>query len=201
MALNVGLTGGIASGKSTVTRLFETYGVPIVDADIIAKDLVQPGRVAYQGILASFGEDIVLPNGELDRKKLKGIIFNDPSAKTRLEEIIHPAVNLEIRHQIQKLADEAYIIVDVPLLIEKNYQSYFDEILVVDCPYEQQLARVMLRDDISKAVAEKIINAQVSRDERLKFATYVIHNAGVLEALEKQVKALHNNFKDNRHEQ
>lgn len=201
MALNVGLTGGIASGKSTVTRAFGSYGVPIIDADVIARGVVQPGKVAYQKILGAFGEDIALLNGELDRGKLKNVIFNDPLAKATLEKIVHPEVNREIRHQMQQLAAEAYIIVDVPLLVEKNYQPYFDEIVVVDCPYDQQLARVMQRDGMSEDIATKIISSQISRDERLKFATHVIHNTDTLDALERQVKALHNNFKDNIHEQ
>lgn len=200
MALNVGLTGGIACGKSTVCKLFASYGVSVVDADVIAKEVVQPGKSAYQEIVSHFGEDIILPDGGLNREKLRGIIFNDPSAKAILEDIIHPAVNLEIRRQMQLLADEPYIIVDIPLLIEKHYQPYFDEILVVDCAYGDQLARVMSRDGITEDIAKKIINAQVSRAERLKFATHVIHNKGTLEVLERQVQALHNNFKDDNDE-
>lgn len=197
MALNVGLTGGIASGKSTVTRVFGSYGVPIIDADVIARDIVQPGKVAYESILETFGKDIVLSSGGLDRGKLRDIIFSDPSAKSKLEGIVHPAINREIRDQMQTLAAENYIVVDVPLLVEKNYQSYFDEIIVVDCPFEQQFERLMQRDGMSQDIAVKMIEAQTLRDERLKYATHVIHNTGTLDALEKQVTALHNNLKDN----
>lgn len=200
MALNVGLTGGIASGKSTVTRVFGSHGVPIIDADVIARDIVQPGKVAYDSILDVFGEDIVLPSGGLDRGKLRDIIFSDRSAKSKLEKIVHPAINREIRDQMQSLAAETYIIVDIPLLVEKNYPSYFDEIIVVDCSFEQQLERLLQRDGMSEDIAVKMIDAQITRDERLKFATHVIHNMGNLDAIERQVTALHNNFKDNLHE-
>lgn len=179
--LKVGLTGGIACGKSTVAETLRAKGVTVIDADQIARYLVQPGQQALTEIIASFGDAYLLPSGELDRKALGSKVFSDKSALERLESITHPLIKQEIldqieRVEIQKNEQVDYLLVDIPLLIEKGYVKLFDKILVVDCSPEQQLERVLLRDNMSVEKAKAILANQSERELRLQYATDIIDN-------------------------
>lgn len=192
--LKVGLTGGIGCGKSTAVDAFRVLDVPIIDADQISKDIVNSGQPALAEIAQIFGNEVLLENGELNRGLLKEKVFNDASALEQLELILHPQIRAEIIKQIYAYQKEPYIIVDVPLLVEKNYQKMFDRIIVVDCLPEQQIERVCQRDGLSEKKIIKIISTQASREERNKSATDILDNKGNAETLLLQIKALHKKF-------
>ncbi|MEE9326960.1 MAG: dephospho-CoA kinase [Cocleimonas sp.] len=192
--LKVGLTGGIGCGKSTVANAFCALGVSIIDADIISKSVVNAGQPALQKIEQAFGEGIILPSGELNREKLKKIIFTDSTALEKLEQILHPIIRQEITKQMTEHLKEPYIIVDVPLLVEKEYQSLFDKIIVVDCTLEQQIERVLKRDEMTENDVIKIIKTQADRDYRKRFATDLIDNSKRIDHVKAQVNTLHNIF-------
>lgn len=196
--LKVGLTGGIGSGKSTAVDAFRAFGIPIIDADQISKDLVSAGQQTLNEIVELFGKDILLSNDELDRKALGKIVFSDPKALSTLESILHPRIRSEIKRQmndVQNLSSPPpYIIVDIPLLVESNYQEIFDRIITVDCTPEQQIERVMLRDNLDQSTLNNIIKKQASRLERNKAATHILDNSETVENLLIQINMLHNEF-------
>ena len=189
MPLTVGLTGGIASGKSTVCSQLAQLGAGIIDADIIAKVVCQPGFPAYQEIIEKFGSEIVMADGQLDRKALRNIIFNDAQAKVDLETIIHPKVREQLLAQLAKSTHRVTIIA-VPLLIEAKMQSLFDRILVVTTSRSQQLARLLQRDGISEQLAKQMIGAQIDDEQRLHYADDIIDNNGDFNALTEQLEKL-----------
>lgn len=189
--LKVGLTGGIGCGKSTAVDAFRVLGVPIVDADEIAKDMVKQGSVALSKIANVFGDDLLLESGELNRPLLKQKIFSDSNALEKLEGILHPRIRAEINRQIAEVQGQEYIIVDIPLLVEKNYQDMFDQIIVVDCLPEQQIQRVIKRDQLSSSDIKRIMENQVSREERNKAATIILDNSLDKESLLSQINRLH----------
>jgi dephospho-CoA kinase len=191
-AIRVGLTGGIACGKSTVCQLFREQGIVIIDADQIAKQLLGVKQPTLNKIVKIFGTTILRPNGELNRQQLGHIVFNDTKNLHRLESILHPQIKQTIQQKIQKEADKNhYLIVDVPLLIEQNYQALFDLILVIDCNPEQQIQRAQQRDQRSIQQIETMMNLQVSRQQRLAIADNVLDNTGSLDKLRRQVKRYH----------
>ena len=192
--LKVGLTGGIGCGKSTAVDAFRVLGVPIVDADKIAKDIVKPGQQALKEIVETFGDEILLDSGELDRALLKQKIFSDSKTLEKLEVILHPKIREEIRRQISTFNAEPYVIVDIPLLVEKKYQEMFDRVIVVDCFSHQQIERVNLRDNMTEADIKTIVNTQAKRKERLAFATDVLDNTDDVDTLRAQIKNLHKKF-------
>lgn len=201
--LKVGLTGGIGCGKSTAIDAFITLGVKIIDADQIARDIVQKGTDGLAEIAKQFGDNILLDNGELDRARLKKIIFAETKAGKKalsdLEKITHPKIRAEIESQIsqasaEKSAENPYIIVDIPLLVEKNYQSMFDRIVVVDCTEEQQIKRVHKRDELDESIIKKIIQQQATREQRKKAATDILDNSKDIDNLLSQVNCLHQQF-------
>ena len=194
MTLKVGLTGGIGCGKSTAVDAFRALGIIIIDADQIAKSIVEPGEVALREIADCFGDQILLANGELNRNSLKEVVFNDTKALQKLENILHPRIRLEIENQISSLQTESYIIIDIPLLVEKNYQEMFDRIIVVDCLPEQQIERVRQRDGLSELKIKQIMQTQASREERNKIATDILDNSGSKRSLLKKIKPLHDKF-------
>ena len=194
MTLKVGLTGGIGSGKSSAVDGFRALGITIIDADQIAKSIVAPGESALQRIADCFGAEILLSNGELNRKALKDIVFNDPEALKKLENILHPQIRLEIENQISRLESEPYIIIDIPLLVEKNYQKILDYIIVVDCLPEQQIERVRQRDKLNDASIQTIMQTQASREDRNKAATHILDNSSNKASLLEQIKTLHDTF-------
>lgn len=192
MTYVVALTGGIGSGKSTVANFFAALGVPIIDADLIARDLVKPNTPAYQAIVARWGDDILLPNGELNRPVLREHIFNNPSDKIWLENLLHPLIRETITKDIQKI-DSPYCIVVIPLLAEhySHYQAMINEVIVIDVTPEQQLARTMARDPSSASLIERILASQSTRIDRLKIAQTVLSNQEELATIEKKVFDLH----------
>ncbi len=199
--LKIGLTGGIGCGKSTVTTVFHEKGITIIDADKIARELVESDPHILDQISESFGHNILSKDGLLNRGELKKQIFSDNKKLKQLEKILHPRIQSEIKLAIQEQVDKDigssdYIIVDIPLLIEKNYQPLFDEIVVVDCTVEQQIKRVQQRDDIDLKTIQAIIDKQVSREKRLKHASFILDNSGTKEQLIEQINLLHTHFID-----
>jgi len=195
--LIVGLTGGIGSGKSTAVDAFRVLGIPIIDADKIAKDMVEVGSKALDELAEHFGDKVLTDLGALDRQQLKNIIFEDETALQKVEDILHPRIKQEIQNQIveaTETSEAAYVIVDIPLLVEKNYQEMFDKVIVVDILPEQQLKRVSKRDNLSNEQIKNIIKAQASREERIKHATHILDNSESPDFLQEQIKSLHKNF-------
>lgn len=191
--LTIVLTGGIASGKTTVSDLFAQLGVPIIDTDQISREMVEPGKPALSKIVKEFGSEILLPNGQLNRAAMRDIIFSDLQAKSNLEEILHPGIAELVFTRVEKVT-ASYCILVIPLYFESNSYSWVDYVLVVDVPEPVQLARVMKRDQIDKKQAEAILTHQASRDERLSIADFVLENDLELKDLRKQVVNLHKYF-------
>jgi dephospho-CoA kinase len=191
--LKIGLTGGIGSGKSTVCRLFAEFGVPIVDADLIARQLVEPGRPALSMIAASFGQQMLNQDGSLNRAKLRDAVFADVNSKRELDGIMHPLVYAQIAADVSALTAE-YCVIAVPLLLESKNAYAMDRVLLVDCPVDAQIARVIARDKLTRQQVQAIIDSQMSRQERLSKADDVIENIVGPEQLAEQVKRLHNSY-------
>jgi len=188
--LRIGLTGGIASGKSTVERLFAAHGVPIIDSDVIAREVVAPGTPGLAQVRARFGDEVLLPDGSLDRRALRRLVFADPAARRDLEAIVHPLIRSAMAER-SAAAGGPYQINVIPLLVEGGRRATLERVLVVDCPEALQIERVMQRDQVTEAEARAILAAQVSRSERLAAADDVIVNDGDAAALQAQVGALH----------
>lgn len=189
--LRIGLTGGIGCGKTTVTDLFIQYGIPVSDADLIAHQLVEPGKPAHQKIIESFGTNILNEDQTLDRAALRQLVFDNPQKKQHLEEIIHPLVYVTMNQWAEK-QNSPYVIFSIPLLIETNHQHDVDRVLVIDAPEAIQIERVQKRNDLSVEEIRKIISTQVSRHERQRAADDLISNEDDIEQLKKQVSKLHN---------
>jgi dephospho-CoA kinase len=193
--LIIGLTGGIGSGKSTVTEYFHTLGVPIIDTDVIARELVEPNQPALREITSHFGPAIVDDDGALRRDHLRQQIFSDSHARKRLEAILHPRIQHEVKQRIAHL-QAPYCLVVIPLLVEKGWQDQVDRVLVVDAPEDIQLRRTMVRDGISQKQVENILHVQASREERLQAADDVLHNEDDKQTLRDQVSELHRFYTD-----
>lgn len=189
--LKIGLTGGIGSGKTTAAQHFAEFGIPVIDADLIAHQLTQPGQVGLESIAHSFGQTILKADSSLNRDKLREIVFSSPEKKQQLEAILHPLIYAEIEAQIAQLKT-AYCIIGIPLLIETQKTGLVDRILVIDCPVEMQLERVKQRSQLTEIQIQAIIAAQASRTERLTIADDVIDNSKSSTHLAAQVKKLHN---------
>ncbi len=190
----IGLTGGIGSGKSTVADLFAARGVTLVDADAIAHVLTGPGGAAMPALRERFGERVVRPDGGLDRDAMRELAFGDPGQRHVLEGILHPMIRDESRRQVEQAAG-AYTMLVVPLLIESgNWRTRVERVLVVDCPVEVQIERVMRRNGLSRERVATIIAAQASREQRLAAADEVVDNGGSPETLADQVDALHERY-------
>ena len=194
-SLKIGLTGGIASGKSTVADLFSSLGVSVIDADKISHHLTTKNKPAFEEILEHFGESILGNDGELDRKKLRRIIFNNKTLKNDLEYIIHPKVSEAINKEVQESYD-LYVIIMVPLLIETGYNKFVNRILVVDCALDTQIQRLIKRDYETFESANRIIDHQIEQQNRLKMAHDVIDNDinTTIEELENRVEELHQSY-------
>jgi len=186
----VGLTGGIASGKSTVARFFGALGVPVIDADAIAREVVAPGTPALTQIRETFGAELIGPDGALDRRAMREQVFRDPDARRRLETITHPAIRAEMAARSAS-AGGPYQILDIPLLVEGGAQDRVDRVLVVDADEATQIRRLQARDGATLTEARAILAAQVPRAARLAAADDVIRNDGDLATLRDQVEALH----------
>jgi dephospho-CoA kinase len=193
----IGLTGGIASGKSEVARRFEALGVPVIDADVAAREAVAIGSVGLAEVVAEFGADILDSSGALDRAAMRRRVFDDPDARARLEGIVHPRVRAALEAGCTS-AQGAYVIAAIPLLAEGGGRAaypWLDRILVVDVPPGVQLARLLQRDGIDDALAARMVAAQASRAQRLAIADDVIVNDGSLEALATHVAALDRRYR------
>jgi len=183
------LTGGIASGKTAVSDAFARLGAPVIDTDVLARELVEPGSPALQAIARQFGQHLLLPDGALDRRALRERIFSDDAARRQLEGILHPRIAAEARRRIDGI-DAPYAILVVPLLVESGLFGDADEVVVVDVPEETQIERLMARDGSSREQAEAALAAQASRSERLARADHVIDNTGSLKQLQARVAEL-----------
>jgi dephospho-CoA kinase len=187
----VGLTGGIGSGKSAAADRFAEHGVVLVDADRIAHELTGPGGAAMAAIEAAFGAGVLTPQGALDRDAMRARVFEAPEERARLEGILHPMIRAESERQCAA-AGSAYVMLVVPLLIESgHFRERCDRVVVVDCPEDIQVARVGARSGLAPAQVRAIMAAQIPRAERLAAADDIIDNSGSLEALHRQVDALH----------
>ncbi|MBL4743622.1 MAG: dephospho-CoA kinase [Cycloclasticus sp.] len=191
--LIIGLTGGIGCGKSTVTDLFKQKNIPVVDADDIAHDIVQPGQAALNILEQHFGPRIISNNGSLNRDVLRDIVFNNPKEKEILESILHPIIYSTLSAQLAKFTSP-YGILSVPLLIETQHQKDVDRVLVIDCSESTQISRVKQRNQLSDETISSIMSTQCSRAFRLEQANEVITNEGSLEDLEQCVQALHERY-------
>ena len=195
----VGLTGGIASGKSTAAKFFGALGVPILDSDQVARDVVEPGQPPLERLVERFGRSILTPDGHLDRPALREIVFSDPKARADLEALTHPAIGAAMEAR-SAAAGGPYQILVIPLLVEKNLASHVDRVLVVDCEERQQIRRLQARDGSTLEQARAILNAQASRASRLKAADDVIHNDTDMSAVRDQVATLHARYLDLAHQ-
>ncbi|MCB1738139.1 MAG: dephospho-CoA kinase [Gammaproteobacteria bacterium] len=193
MPLRIGLTGGIASGKTAVSNRFAALGVPIIDTDLISRELVEPGQPALTAITAHFGDHILSPDGHLDRAALRQHIFGDANARQALEAILHPRIRTEVSRRIAEI-EAPYLIVVVPLLFESGFDDLVDRVLVVDVPEAIQRQRVRARDGVDAAQTDRILSAQMARPERLSRADEVIDNHADLDALQRQVDRLHTQY-------
>jgi dephospho-CoA kinase len=191
--LKIGLTGGIGSGKSTVARLFQEKGVDVIDSDKLALELTQTSQPAYFAITEKLGSQVIIEDGNLDRRALKELVFNDADLRKWLEELLHPLIIEKIREKIA-LSTSPYIIVVVPLLVEAGLSFFFDRVLVVDLPVYQQLERTMKRDETDKEIILKIISTQATREQRLASATDIIMNDKNKEYLKQAVDKLHSYY-------
>jgi dephospho-CoA kinase len=186
----VGLTGGIASGKSTAAKFFGALGVPILDSDQVAREVVEPGQPPLERLVERFGRGILTSDGHLDRPALRDIVFSDPKARADLENLTHPAIGAALEARSAN-AGGPYQILVIPLLVEKNLGAHVDRVLVVDCDEQLQIRRLHARDGSNRTQAQAILDAQVSRAARLKAANDVISNDADMSAVQAQVRALH----------
>ena len=191
--LVIGLTGGIGSGKSTVADLFIQLGVPVIDTDIISRQLVEPGTPALEEIKTQF-EKTLTPGGELDRSKLRQIIFTEPKKRQQLENILHPRIQDEVRNQLAKYSS-SYAIVVIPLLTEKGKWSFIDRVLVVDCDENLQMQRTIERDEQDVEQVKSILKSQASRQQRLAIADDIITNESDITHLQIEVEQLDKKYR------
>jgi dephospho-CoA kinase len=192
--LRIGLTGGIASGKSTVAGLFAARGIPVIDTDQIAREVVAPGRPALRRIVDAFGPEMLDAHGALDRRRLRGLVFADSTQRQRLEAIVHPLILAEMSRRAEK-AGGAYQVLVIPLLVESAGHVDVDRVLVVDSPVELQISRLLARDAENEAQARAMIAAQATREQRLARADDVIVNDSDRAALDAAVAALDANYR------
>ena len=193
MGYTVALTGGIGSGKSTVANAFSRLGVTVVDADIIARQVVEPGQPALDAIVDRFGSPILHPDGSLNRRALRERIFAKPEEKAWLNALLHPLIHQQTQREMAQAAS-AYVLWVVPLLAENQLHKKADRVLVVDVPPETQILRTMRRDNVSRQHAEQILAAQATREARLAIADDVINNNGAPDAIAADVDRLHQRY-------
>lgn len=189
--LKIGLTGGIGSGKSLVSDIFQQqHNITVIDADVLAREVVMPGQPALEKIAGHFGKDILQADGFLDRRKLRDIIFTAPAEKEWLEQLLHPLINQRAAAQLE-LVESPYAIFTSPLLLEGTQTRLVNRVLVIDAPVALQIARASLRDGSTDEKIQRIMATQLSREERLAQADDIIHNHGTLTDLQQQVARLH----------
>ncbi|GAA0554957.1 dephospho-CoA kinase [Actinomadura livida] len=188
--LKVGLTGGIGSGKSEVSARLAELGAVVIDADRIAREVVEPGTPGLAAVVAEFGEEVLLPSGGLDREKVGRIVFSDPDRLAALNAIVHPLVGERMQELMDAAPEDAVVVYDVPLLVENGLAPMYDEVVVVDAPADVQLDRLVARRGMTEEDARARMANQASREDRRAVATHVIDNSGTLESLQSQVDNL-----------
>ncbi len=193
--LRIGLTGGIASGKSTVASLFAARGATVIDTDVIAREVVEPGNPALTSLINALGGGILDRDGRLDRDEMRRRVFADASTRRQVEAILHPAIRVELERQ-SRSAPGPYQVFVIPLLVESRLGHIVDRVLVVDCPEEEQIRRLMARDGETREDALRMLKAQVSREERLAGADDVIENGGPEAGLTAQVDSLDRKYRE-----
>ncbi|NLW55590.1 MAG: dephospho-CoA kinase [Firmicutes bacterium] len=190
-SLVIGLTGGVGTGKSTVASILKELGLKIIDADRIAHQLLRPGTEVYRQVLTEFGPDILKPDGEIDRRRLGKIVFNDPEKRRLLEGITHPAIKAQIRAEVESYRAKGQdVVLEIPLLFEAKMEGEVDEVWVVAVSSPRQLQRIMERDALTPAEAQSRIKAQMPLSEKCARADVVINNEGTIADLRRQVKTL-----------
>lgn len=195
MSKVVAVTGGIGSGKTEVCKYFSALGVPVVDLDQIAHEMSMPGSAAMQAVRTTFGDEMFEIDGRLNRAKLRELVFAEPDALDQLNQIMHPAIRAEAVRQIAEYSAQAYVVLAIPLLVESREDwQMIDHVLVVDCDEQTQLARIVQRSQLSETMAQAMIAAQSSREERLSIADSVIVNEQTLDNLQEKVLEFHKNF-------
>ncbi len=188
--MRVGLTGGVASGKSTVSAILAELGAVVIDADLIAREVVARGTSGLAAVVAEFGPDLLTADGDLDRPAMGALVFADPGARKRLESIIHPLVH-QRSAELEAAADpDAVVVHDIPLLAEVGRDGTFDAVIVVDAPTELQVSRMVEDRGWSREEAQSRIAAQATREQRLAIATHVVDNTGTLDHLREQVESI-----------
>ena len=192
----IGLTGGIATGKSTAAKLFEQHGIPVVDADVVSRQMVEKGSGGLQKIVNHFGKTILNEDGTLNRKKLGELIFNDSSLRQQLNEILHPLIREEMNRQTTHLLKtNQHVIQDIPLLFENKLDQHFDLVIVVYIDQQEQLKRLQQRDSISYKAALSKVKSQAPIEDKKALADIVLNNHGTIDALEEQVnETIQNHF-------
>ena len=192
--MRIGLTGGIAAGKSMVSEFLAELGAWILDADAISREVVEPGTEGLKAIAAEFGEKVIMPDGSLDRKALGAEVFGDPQKLERLNGILHPIIKAEMLRraaEIEERHPEDIVIFDVPLLIESGWQDVADEVWLVSAPIEQRIRRIAMRDGLDEKQAMERISAQMTDEQKAKYADVIINNGGSIQELEERVTKLY----------
>jgi len=187
------LTGGIASGKSTASAIFEQLGIQVIDADVVSRELVEPGQPALQRITEHFGSDLLDAHGRLDRARLRERVFNDPPQRRALENILHPLIHQRML-ELAAAADSPYVVMVVPLLLESEQDYPHDRVLLIDVPEQLQVQRVQARDHCSAQQARQILSAQTSREQRRAHADDIVVNDGDTAQLQAAIKKLHHRY-------
>ncbi len=193
--LIIGMTGGIGSGKSEASKIFASLNIEVIDLDKISKEITEKNQEAIQEIKNLFGQSLFNKENELDRKKLRDIIFSDKNLKIKLENILHPKILAEVKKKLSIFSDEPYVVIDIPLLFETNqYVPLISRSLVIDCELSDQIERVRKRDGMEIAMVQSIISQQVDRNTRIQRGDDVILNDGSIESLEDSIKKLHEKY-------
>lgn len=192
MTLIIGLTGSIGTGKSTIAKRFKALQIPVVDADLIAREVVEPGEVAYHNIVDTFGESILQQDNTLDRKALGRVVFQDEAKRKQLNDIIHPAIRREMLRQRDEFVEAGArcVVLDIPLLYESKLTDYVEKVIVVSVDPEQQLQRVVARDQGNEAEAKQRIQSQIPVSEKAKLADAVIDNNGTIASSYDQLEVI-----------
>jgi dephospho-CoA kinase len=184
------VTGGIGSGKTTVCREFEVFGVPVIDTDQVARDVVAPGTPGLAAVVEAFGAEVLSPDGQLDRRRLRQVVFAEPALRVQLEGLLHPLIRQETDARVRAAA-YPYCMVCIPLLVERGGGNRVDRVLVIDVPEEVQIARVMRRDELTAPEVAAIMQSQATREARLAAAHDVLENSGDIAGLRPRIAALH----------
>jgi len=192
--LRIGLTGGIASGKSAASYCFASLGVPVIDTDLISRELVQPDTEGLQEVIENFGDGVLDETGKLDRARLRAIVFASDDKRQLLEDILHPAIRNRVEELVAEITQAPYVIIVIPLLFETRYAIPVDRVLLVDVNEDLQLERLIQRDNLNREQARAMLRAQTTRQQRLKNADDIIRNNGSIEELHAQLRTLHHDY-------